>query len=183
MKGRKSASFKNRGIMAITIFCDMDGVLSDFDEAYTVFLNGRKENRETFREATEDSRLFRELKPMNNWERLVDRLNSLNDTANINVEILSSVNKVSNNQRAIAVEDKTYWLKQMGIEWDRNFVNCKEEKARYATPNSILIDDNLLTVADFKSNYGYSIFHIDTFMDETLNQMYQHIGYILGSNE
>lgn len=156
----------------LTIFCDMDGCLSDFDKEFLKFLNGRKKTYELFREASEDYGIFSKLEPMDNAHVLIERLQLLSHlTGDINIEILSSINKVNDTQKAIAIKDKKQWLRENGIKWHTNFVDMKEHKKRYATPNSILIDDNIMNTSDFTSHYGYGIHHIDSFVGTTVNQV------------
>jgi hypothetical protein len=150
----------------------MDGCLSDFDKEFLKFLNGRKQTHELFREASEDYRIFSKLEPMDNACVLIERLQLLTHlTGDINIEILSSINRVNDTQKVIAIEDKKQWLRGIGIKWHTNFVDRKEHKKRYATPNSILIDDNIMNTSDFTSNYGHGIHHMDVFVSETINQV------------
>ena len=53
------------------------------------------------------------------------------------------------------------WLKKQGIIYPANFVRIKTEKADYATPESILIDDSIGCVAPFIEKGGNGILHVN----------------------
>lgn len=152
----------------------MDGCLSNFDDAYQKWLGGKTPTHDSFREAVEDYRIFSKLEPMANASKLIDFMNDLVWDHGIRVEILTSINKVNENQKRIAIEDKREWLYQYwDIDESFNAVDRKEEKSRYATPNAILIDDNVLNCMDFKSNYGRSILHVDALVGETIKDFWK----------
>lgn len=148
----------------------MDGVLSNFDESYKKFLDGRKATLETFREATEDYGLFSDLPMLPMAGKLLDVLYALEDYG-YNIEILSSINAVNPTQKERSILQKSEWLIEHDINWERNFVDRKEEKCRYATPKSILIDDNIRNVSDFASHYGHGILHVDAQIHDTLSDL------------
>jgi hypothetical protein len=67
-----------------------------------------------------------------------------------------------------AKRQKLVWLKKHNIPYKANFVRNKEEKAEYATPKSILIDDSIGCITPFNKAGGNGILHLDRHMDATL---------------
>jgi hypothetical protein len=55
---------------------------------------------------------------------------------------------------------KLKWLNAKNIPYKANFVRNKQEKAQYATPNSILIDDSAGCIGPFVAAGGHGILHV-----------------------
>ena len=54
---------------------------------------------------------------------------------------------------------KLKWLNEKNIPWKANFTRNKEEKAQYASPTSILIDDSSGCIGPFIAAGGHGILH------------------------
>lgn len=148
----------------ITLYLDMDGVLCNFDKAYRVY-DPEKEDRKKFRTAVLDKKIFENLEPMPNSNILLRYVESLTD---VNVEILTSKGTFDEEQGAEAERQKKVWLDKHWINYKPNFVRSREEKAEYATKNSILIDDSSGCILPFKAAGGHGILYNDKYIKDTL---------------
>ena len=119
----------------ITLYLDMDGVLCDFEKAYHK-LDPEKADRKKFRDAVMVHKIFENLDFMPDTRELLNHVSRLN---NITVEILTSMGTHDPFQANSAKHQKMHWLDKHNIPYKANFVHSKEEKAKYATPSSILI--------------------------------------------
>jgi hypothetical protein len=61
-----------------------------------------------------------------------------------------------------AKQQKLLWLNKHRIPYKANFVRNKEEKAQYANPTSILIDDSIGCIAPFIAAGGHGILHTNS---------------------
>jgi FMN phosphatase YigB (HAD superfamily) len=153
-----------------TIFCDMDGVLCDFEAGYKA-ITGRTpadvrtdSDRklysmywDTFLDAEGFARLP--------WHRaggivLADRLKRL-DSKHFNVCVLSSSGGF-HRQREVA-KQKMQWLADHDIYFPVVIVPGRKYKAGFARPNSLLIDDTLDVITDFEYAGGQAIHHNNWF--------------------
>ena len=139
----------------ITLYLDMDGVLCDFATTYRALRTYAKDGKR-FRAAVMDYKIFEDLDAMPDAHVL---LNAVSKLKNVNVEILTSLGTHEPDQAAAAKKQKLHWLKKYGISYKPNFVHSKEEKAKYATPTSILIDDSPGCISPFEREDGYGILH------------------------
>jgi hypothetical protein len=148
----------------ITLYLDMDGVVANFDKAYRAY-DPMKEDRKKFRSAVMDYKIFEDLEPMPNAQMLLRHVTLLRD---VKIEMLTSKGTYDIAQGAEAQRQKLIWLKKHGIPYKANFVRSKEEKAQYATPMSILVDDSIGCIKPFNVAGGNGILHSDSSMRETL---------------
>jgi hypothetical protein len=75
-----------------------------------------------------------------------------------------------------AKSQKLTWLSKKNIPYKANFVHDKQEKAKYATPTSILIDDSSGCIGPFIAAGGHGILHSHSFetiriLDSTILQI------------
>lgn len=159
----------------ITIYLDMDGVVADFHKAYDVY-DPERSDRKKFRSAVLDGKIFETLDPMPNSRELLDFVASFRHTANI--EMLTSMGTFDEEQGDAAKRQKLFWLNKHRIPYHANFVRCKEEKAQFATPHSILIDDSIGCITPFNGAGGYGILHVDSTHKETLFDLHARIRYL-----
>lgn len=140
----------------IKIYLDMDGVIADFNKAYTKF-DPKKEDRKKFREAVMDYKIFEDLDLMPDAHQLLNHVKKLKD---VEIEMLTSMGTHDPFQGEEAKRQKIVWLARHGIDYKPNFVRTKTEKANYAKHNSILIDDSVGCVAPFIRAGGQGILHV-----------------------
>ena len=133
----------------------MDGVLADFHKAYDKFDPARTD-RKRFREAVLTYRIFEDLDFMPDTQELLNHVSKLHK---IDVQILTSMGTHDPFQGQEAKSQKLKWLDAKNIPYKANFVRNKQEKAQYATPNSILIDDSAGCIGPFVAAGGHGILH------------------------
>lgn len=150
----------------ITLYLDMDGVLADFHKAYYAdrVMDGTWD-KVRFRDMVLHHNVFENLDPMPNANVLLKYVQSLRD---VNVEILSSKGTFDEAQGAEAVRQKLAWLAKHNIHYKANFVRCKQEKAQYASPTSILVDDSSGCIIPFNEAGGHGFLHQDSYVNSTI---------------
>lgn len=156
-----------------TLYVDLDGVLADFNKTYTKLRTGAPDSTKRFRSAVMDHKIFENLDMMPDAHELLNHVHKLH---NVHVEILTSMGTHNPTQAAETKKQKLSWLKKHGISYRPNFVYSKAEKAEYATPTSILIDDSIGCVAPFIAAGGHGILHVNAtdsirMLDSTILQL------------
>lgn len=156
----------------ITLYLDMDGVLADFNKEYAKY-DPLKEDRKKFRSAVIEHHIFEKLDFMPDTQELLNHVTRLNG---VHIEILTSMGTHDVFQGSEAKHQKQNWLDKHNIPYKANFVRSKEEKAEYATPTSILIDDSIGCVKPFEFEGGHAILHKTSsetirILDETILQI------------
>jgi hypothetical protein len=140
----------------ITLYLDMDGVIADFNKEYNKY-DPHREDRKKFRSAVVDHKIFEVLDFMPDAQELLNHVSQLNG---VHIEMLTSMGTHDPFQGQCAKEQKLKWLAAKNIPWKANFVRDKGEKAQYATPTSILIDDSIGCITPFNTAGGIGIHHI-----------------------
>jgi len=158
----------------ITLYLDMDGVLADFNKAYSKF-NPTQQDRTRFRESVMIYHIFEDLDKMPDADVL---LSGVAKIPNIRIEILTSMGTFNVEQGIEAKRQKLLWLDKHNITYKPNFVRTKTEKAKYANETSILIDDSIGCINPFNSKGGHGILH--TSARDSLDQLSRTINIISG---
>lgn len=161
--------------MMITLYLDMDGVLADFHKAYVKY-DPDKSDRKKFRSSVMDYKIFEDLEFMPDAMQLLNHVRQVKTMMNVHVEILTSMGTHDPIQGKEAARQKQVWLNKHGITYKANFVRSKQEKANYATPTSILIDDSIGCITPFNDKGGHGILHrtaaeTNTILDTTILQI------------
>lgn len=158
--------------MIDTIFVDMDGVLANFDKRFKdKFGKAPTETRSNkdfgfyFTRFIEDGE-FSNLEPMTDARLLLDWL----DKTKINKEILSSTARPE--RHGLIAPQKQLWLIKHKIYYKANFVPGKSLKYKFATKNSIIIDDTNSVIDDWNKAGGIGILHKDTISTIKKLEMY-----------
>jgi hypothetical protein len=140
------------------IYVDMDGVLCNFEKRYKELYGDIREQdrRKTFRpnffEFIESGQ-FANLEPMEDFGVLKVFLDSISTPK----EICSST-AYEETYQTIS-NQKNIWLQKYGINWPSNFVPGKRHKYKFATPDSLIIDDTLSVIEDWRKAGGIAIWH------------------------
>lgn len=140
------------------IYVDMDGVLCDFEKRYKELYGdiNDQNRRTTFKPNFTDfiqTGQFATLDPMDDFTTLKTFLDSIS----VPKEILSST-AYEETYDTIS-KQKLEWLNKYGITWTPNFVPGKRHKYKYATKDSIIIDDTLSVIEDWRKAGGIAIWH------------------------
>ena len=142
-----------------TIYLDMDGVIADFVKRYQEMFHmeprqaeKRKEFNKYFDEFIE-TKQFETLEMMPQAEQLIDFLKSID----IPTKILSST--ASQARYDAIAPQKEKWLDEHNIHFERIFVPGKRLKYKYADGESLIIDDTVSVIDDWRRAGGYAIWH------------------------
>lgn len=138
------------------IYFDMDGVLVDFVKQANKYGCFTKKSKVNWKKVIKLGTNF--------WETmewlpgaflLYSKINELSKVYNFDIKILSSVGFDS------GIQGKKNWiLKNTNINLDNIIIVKKSnQKCNYANPSSILIDDDIENINDFKKFFGKAILH------------------------
>ena len=141
--------------MIKTIYLDMDGVLCNFDKAYRS-LRTHATDGKRFRAAVMEYHIFEDLEFMPDTTELMNYVSKLDE---ITIEILTSMGTHEPKQANEAKTQKLKWLDMKNIPYRANFVHNKQEKAKYASFTSILVDDSAGCIGPFSDAGGHGILH------------------------
>jgi len=142
-------------VIEYKIYCDMDGVLTDWNEAINR-LDPNFDNIPTKKEKW-DKIDAEGVKFWSNMKWLKDGRKLWNYIKDKNVKILSAHAK----NRFLAIEGKKDWLrKNIGaVVAKQAIITAKDKKKNYSDGNSILIDDREDNIKEWKSKSGIGILY------------------------
>lgn len=146
----------------ITLYLDMDGVLSHFEKAFRVYNPEYKWDRKVFHQAILEGKIFETLEWMPNGEAFIDEIRKIEQDYVVHIEMLTSCGTSDKVINPEVQRQKIAWLAAHGITWKPNFVSNKLEKSTYATPTRILIDDHIGCTAPFVEKGGIAFQHLDS---------------------
>lgn len=138
------------------LIVDLDGVLADFvrgveDMTGKKFDASNKDDFDKLKEAMFSKKFFLNLKPMK------DAMVLWNFVKKYNPEILTATGEF---HTATVVKEKKVWVnKHLGSSVPFTYVVHTETKAKYATPDTLLIDDRTKSTKPFKAAGGQVILH------------------------
>lgn len=150
---------KGLGNNEYVVSIDMDGVLADFDSKVKEIF-GKSSSQITSQELWVGiSRFDKEVEPFfENLPMIADARNLINfvDQTFVEWNILTASGYTPKNVE----EQKRKWVaKVISPKVDVIVVRKSDEKAKYASPNSILIDDRMKSIGPWKEAGGIGILH------------------------
>lgn len=142
-----------------TIYLDMDGVIADFNlywqnHFHQPTVRGDPNVEEHWNLAVNEQHCFEKLEMCHGSKLLIRHLRHIP----AELEILSSTSNRSNAD--LVAKQKRNWLDNHGLaDIKSNFVRTKPDKANFATPTSLLIDDSRGCIDPFVKKGGMGILH------------------------
>ena len=155
----------NEKVMDYKIYCDMDGVIADFELGYKeltgIDLQVKKPEGEEFWDPISKAGVgfWAGLKWMPGGQKLWDYLKPFNP------QLLSAPSREQSSRIGKAV-----WVKHK-IPGTKLILRYAKQKQQLATPNSILIDDRQVNIDQWESAGGIGILHTNT--ANTIKQLKQ----------
>lgn len=142
-----------------TIYLDMDGVIANFEKRYKELYGIEPQQAEKKKQFGElfgnfiKTQQFATLEMLPQAEQLISFLESVD----IPTKILSSTARPDSHDEIS--QQKLLWLKTHGIKFDPIFVPGKSLKYKYANQESLIIDDTISVIDDWRRNGGHAIWH------------------------
>lgn len=153
----------------ITVLFDMDQVVCDFDSYYEGAFDKVK-----FRNLVMNEKMFEKLGWTPNGLKFFNAVHTeLEDSyLDYNIQFLSSLGSpVDKELQLESARQKLVWLKNNGLdEYHANFPVHKGLKKRFATPNSILVDDIAQNIFDFNEHFGHGLLYNDAYFEANIKE-------------
>jgi hypothetical protein len=149
-----------------TIYCDMDGVLCDFDKRFMEFSNGIPPSRYESEFGKEAFWKLVNGKGVGYWVGIPwmpDGEQLWNYIKSYNPSLLSSPSMEKSSRLG-----KRLWTRN-NIPGTKLILRQAEQKQEFAKPNAILIDDRTLNIEQWRAKGGIGIIH--TSANETIKQL------------
>jgi len=155
-----------------TVYVDMDGVIADFSKRYKEKFRATPEETRSNKEFNRFFKKFIDDGEFSTLDLMPDALELLSYLNSFDVpkEILSSTARPENHE--MIAPQKQMWLLKHNIQYKANFVPGKSLKYKYATPDSIIIDDTKSVIDDWNKAGGIGILHRDTVSTIAMLKMY-----------
>jgi hypothetical protein len=157
----------------ITIYFDLDGVMADWEAKYKEYY------KDDPSKIPDDILWPKVIKIKNFWENIPpikDTIKLFRELQNegFNVEILSAYSHYDTR----SISGKRKWLQKnlSPINYKVNLVR-RRDKQKFATMNSILIDDMSNNTKEFKNAGGNTVLFKDS--SQTRRQVYELLNYLL----
>jgi 5'(3')-deoxyribonucleotidase len=156
------------------VFCDLDGVLADFEQGVLNKFNKYPDqiNTSFMWSIINKSKTFFEMLPwMPKGRELWSHIKEYNPI------ILTGIPRGNNS----AVEQKIRWC-QRELGSDIQVITCStREKVKYCLPGSILIDDRTDNFDKWHNKGGKFILYDETYLDDIIERINRHMEEILPS--
>jgi hypothetical protein len=154
------------------IFLDMDGVIVNFEKRYEERYGGdtpKNQNEDIF---TKNFRDFIKTKQFETLEHMPDagELLKFLKFLNIPIEILSSTGHHDHHDEVS--RQKRVWLRKHKINYEANFVPGYKFKKKFATMDSIIIDDHPGVIEGWNKCGGTGVLHTDALTTISILNMY-----------
>ena len=158
--------------MIDTIYIDMDGVIADFSKRYKEKFHVTPEETRNNKEFNSYFDKFISDGEFSTLDLMPDATELLNFVSELDTpkEILSSTARPQNH--GMIAPQKQMWLNKHNIHYKANFVPGKSLKYKYATSNSIIIDDTQSVMDDWNKAGGIGILNTDAISTIAILKMY-----------
>jgi hypothetical protein len=158
--------------MIDTIYIDMDGVIADFSKRYKEKFHVTPEETRNNKEFNNYFDKFISDGEFSTLDLMPDATELLNFVSELDTpkEILSSTARPQNH--GMIAPQKQMWLNKHNIHYKANFVPGKSLKYKYATSNSIIIDDTQSVIDDWNKAGGIGILHTNAESTIAILKMY-----------
>lgn len=169
------------------IYVDMDGVLADFEGKFKEINSEHLYTAEYITKYGKNS--FWKLIDSYNRQHFFESLNWMSGgkelwyfvTSNFSyVKILTSLGKSDRGDEHLTRDGKRGWLKKNLPDLrdeDIITVESRGRKKAYASPTSIIIDDTMSIIDDWRENNGIAIHHTNA--DKTIKELQKHTSFKL----
>ena len=152
--------------MIKTVYVDLDGVLCDFLKRFKELYGVEPERdypsknkaKDAYKQQFKDfiaGDNFTTLDPMPDYDLAMEFLRGIEN--DYDMKLLSSTAKPKYMEEV--VRQKHLWLKNHDIHWPVILVPGKKLKQYYARPDSVLIDDTLSNIIEWRDRGGPAIWH------------------------
>lgn len=141
------------------IYLDMDGVIADFNKRYKELYRMEPREAEKKKEFHKFFDEFIATGQFSTLDLMPDAMLGIEylRKAPVPTQILSST--ASPERYDAIAKQKLIWLQTHGITFNPIFVPGKRHKYKYATPDSIIIDDTESVIDDWRKAGGIGILH------------------------
>ena len=154
------------------IYLDMDGVIADFEKRYEALYHmhpREAEKNDKFVKFFDEFIATKQFATLDLMPGAVEGMHYINSLG-APVEILSST---ASEERYDAIsKQKRMWLQINNISYKQNFVPGKRHKYKFATPDSVIIDDTESVIRDWRKAGGIGILHKDWSTTMSILRMY-----------
>lgn len=163
------------------VYCDLDGVLADFD---------RVKRRHLSKEAqTNDNKMWEEIADFRNFYRELPAMkgaNSLWSAIQLAAPLRAILTAIPRKKTMPEAEaDKRHWcnVEMLDSVFNGEVVEVligphSKDKQNHCKPGDILIDDRADNIEQWEAKGGIGILH-DGDVDATINLLYQHAGILM----
>lgn len=154
------------------IYLDMDGVIADFEKRYKHLYRILPRETATHKEFDKFFDEFIATKQFSTLDLMSGAVEGMKylDTLGIPIEILSST--ASEERHNSISKQKRTWLQINNLTYKQNFVPGKRHKYKFATPDSVIIDDTESVIKDWRKAGGIGILHRDWSSTMSILRMY-----------
>lgn len=143
------------------LYIDMDGVLCDFNKRYQELFGISPESTRDNKSFNGYFDRFISTFQFGNLDWMPGAIDGMAYISKLpfEIEILSST---ADQEKFEAIShQKKFWLQTHNIGYKANFVPGKQHKYKFASPDSIIIDDTESVIEDWKQFGGIAIWHKD----------------------
>ena len=152
-------TFKELTEKEITIFCDMDGVLTNF-------MDGVKKYTGSLKQDDIERFLLDDIGTSKEWwaslDPMPDAMLLWKYITKYEVQVLSACPGICKDDRAVMAGKKAWVKKHLRPSPSKVNIVQRRDKKNFARPNNVLIDDHKKNVKEWKSAGGIGILHKST---------------------